>query len=423
MTAKYRIRNCPAKLIGEVAISGSKNAALPLLAATILTDEPCILKNVPRVRDVFTMIDVLKHLGVECEWLDDHTLKTMVKDEGKWEVSHELMKTMRASICVLGPLLGKRKKAKVSIPGGCVIGVRPVDLHISAIEKLGAKVNFDKGYLIASADSLNGAIIDMQGQYGTSVTGTENAILASCLAEGETSILNAAREPEVTELIRFLIKMGAQIDGAGTTTIKIKGVKKLYGCEHVICPDRIETGTFVVLGLITQSDIIIKNVNEKNIENILTPLIEAGATMKIGEDYLHIQGPQELKPLNITTAPYPGFPTDMNPIFCVLMTQINGESILIDTVFPDRFIYTAELIRMGAKIKKEGNKIRVFGKTALHSANVMCSDIRSGAALVLASACATGDNIVDRIYHIERGYENFHIKLKNLGLSIERINE
>lgn len=421
MVAKYKISG-PAVLGGEVNISGSKNTALPLLAATILTNDVSILRNVPRVKDVFTMIDVLKTLGVDVEWIGEDSLKVQVKNEDMYEVSYDLMKTMRASVCLLGPLLAKRKRAKISIPGGCVIGVRPIDLHIKGIRELGAEVQFEEGYLICNAPRLLGKEIDMGGPYGSTVTGTENIVLSSVFADGETTIKNAAMEPEVTQLLQFLTKMGADISGIGSSTLKIKHTKKLHGVEYIIPPDRIEIGTFIVLSLITDSKVTINNINENHIENILRPLAEAGANIKIGNNFLYIEGKQELKPLNIETSPYPGFPTDLNPIFCVLMTQINGESVLIDRVFPDRFLYIAELIRMGAKIKKEGNKITVSGITHLTATNVMCSDIRSGAALVIAASVAKGDSVLDRIYHIERGYENFHIKLRNLGLNIEKIN-
>ncbi len=421
MVAKYKVSG-PAVLRGEVNISGSKNTALPILAATILTDEITILRNVPRVKDVFTMIEVLKALGVEAEWLQENILKVQVRNEDVYEVSYDLMKTMRASICLLGPLLAKRKRAKISIPGGCVIGVRPIDLHINGIRELGAEVQFEEGYVVCNAPGLHGKEIDMAGPFGSTVTGTENIVLSSVFADGETTIKNAAMEPEVTQLLQFLLRMGADISGIGSRTLKIRGVKKLHGTEYIIPPDRIEIGTFIVLSLITDSKVTIYNVNENHIENILRPLSEAGANIKIGNDFLYIEGKQELKPLHIETSPYPGFPTDLNPIFCVLMTQINGDNVLIDRVFPDRFLYTAELIRMGAKIKKEGNKITVSGITHLTGANVMCSDIRSGAALALAASIANGISLLDRIYHIERGYENFHTKLANLGLNIERID-
>lgn len=421
MVAKYKIKG-PAVLSGEVNISGSKNTALPILAATILTNEVTVLRNVPRVKDVFTMIEVLKTLGAEVEWIENNSLRIEVKNEDVWEVSYDLMKTMRASICFLGPLLAKRKRAKISIPGGCVIGVRPIDLHIMGIKELGAQVQIEKGYLVCSAEKLQGNQVDMAGPFGSTVTGTENIALAAVLADGETIIKNAALEPEVTQLLHFLVKAGADISGIGTPTLKIKGTKKLHAVEYIIPPDRIEIGTFIVLGLISNGKITVNNINENHIENILYPLSEAGAKIKIGSNFLYIEGKQDLKPLKIETSPYPGFPTDLNPIFCVLMTQINGESVLIDKVFPDRFLYTPELIRMGAKIKKEGNKITVSGITPLKAANVMCSDIRSGAALAIAASIANGDSLLDRIYHIERGYENFHTKLNNIGIHIEKIN-
>ncbi|MFN7181382.1 MAG: UDP-N-acetylglucosamine 1-carboxyvinyltransferase, partial [Planctomycetota bacterium] len=342
--AKYRIAG-GTPLSGEVKISGSKNTALPILAATLLTDEECIIKNVPRTRDILTMIEVLKELGVQTEWIEDNTLKTRVINEDGYEVSYELMKTMRASICVLGPLLAKRKRAKISIPGGCVIGVRPIDLHIKGLQSLGTDIRTEKGYLLCSTKKLCGQEIDMAGPRGTTVTGTENMVMAAVLAEGRTTIKNAGREPEITHLLNFLIKMGAQVEGIGTSTLEIDGVKKLNGVEYVIPPDRIETGTFLVLALVTESKITINNINENHIENILEPLANANAKIKIGNGYLYIEGKQILKPLHIQTAPYPGFPTDMNPIFCTLMTQIEGESTLTDNVFPDRFLYTPELIR------------------------------------------------------------------------------
>ncbi len=421
MVAKYKIVG-PSQINGEVYISGSKNTALPILAATLLTNDECIIRNVPKVNDITTMIEVLTALGVRTEWIDHNTLKTKVENEDICEISYDLMKTMRASICVLGPLVAKRRKAKISIPGGCVIGVRPIDLHVKGLQELCANIDIEEGYLICNAEDLKGKEIDMLGPKGSTVTGTENIVMSAVLADGETIIKNAAIEPEVTHLLQLLVKMGAQITGIGTRTIKIQGVKKLYGTEYVIPPDRIEAGTFIVLGLIANGKITINNINENHIENILQPLADANASIKIGNNYLYIEGKQKLKPIHIQTSPYPGFPTDMNPLFCVLMTQIEGESTLIDTVFPDRFLYTAELIRMGAKIKKENNTITVNGPTPFSSANVMCSDIRSGAAMVLASCIAEGEACIDRIYHIERGYENFHIKLKNLGIKIDRIN-
>jgi len=411
-----------AKLKGEVTVSGAKNAVLPILAATLLTDEPCLIKSVPNLRDTNSMLKLLRSLGKAAEF-----------DKGKVMVSrgratnyiaeYKLVSTMRASFCVLGPLLGKLRRAKVSLPGGCVIGARPVDLHLKGIKALGADINIDAGYVEANAKRLHGAYLYLGGVYGSSVLATDNVMMAAVLADGKTVIEGAACEPEVVDLAEFLIKMGAKIKGQGTPIIEIEGVKHLRGATHSIIPDRIEAGTLVLASLITGGDILIKNVQTRHLGALIDKLDEAGAHLLRSDGALRVRGNRRLKAVNITTLPYPGFPTDMQAQMMSLMSVTRGISVVTEKIYPDRFMHVSELNRMGAHIQREGPHAIVEGIKSLSGAPVMASDLRASACLVLAGLAARGKTSISRIYHLERGYENIERKLINLGAKVWREKE
>jgi len=411
-----------AKLKGEVMVSGAKNAVLPILAATLLTDEPCLIKSVPNLRDTNSMLKLLRSLGKAAEF-----------DKGKVMVSrgratnyiaeYKLVSTMRASFCVLGPLLGKLRRAKVSLPGGCVIGARPVDLHLKGIKALGADINIDAGYVEANAKRLHGAYLYLGGVYGSSVLATDNVMMAAVLADGKTVIEGAACEPEVVDLAEFLIKMGAKIKGQGTPIIEIEGVKHLRGATHSIIPDRIEAGTLVLASLITGGDILIKNVQTRHLGALIDKLDEAGAHLLRSDGALRVRGNRRLKAVNITTLPYPGFPTDMQAQMMSLMSVTRGISVVTEKIYPDRFMHVSELNRMGAHIQREGPHAIVEGIKSLSGAPVMASDLRASACLVLAGLAARGKTSISRIYHLERGYENIERKLINLGAKVWREKE
>jgi UDP-N-acetylglucosamine 1-carboxyvinyltransferase len=410
-----------ARLKGEVTVSGSKNSALPILAAALLTDEPCIIRNVPLLRDTNSMIKILRSLGKDVEFE-----KGVVKVSGStsnYIADYKLVSTMRASFCVLGPLLGKLKKAKVSLPGGCIIGVRPVDLHIKGIKALGARITIDGGYVIAEAKKLHGTHIYLGGEYGSSVLATGNVMMAASLSKGKTIIEAAACEPEVWDLAEVLIAMGAKIKGHGTPTIEIDGVKALRGVDHTVIPDRIEAGTFIIAGLITRGDILIKNVNPRHLGALLDKLKDAGAVLKIVGNTIRVNCKKQLRPINITTLPYPGFPTDMQAQVMALMAVTPGISVITEKIYPDRFMHVAELNRMGAHIQREGPHAIVEGVKKLSGAPVMASDLRASACLVLAGLVAKGTTAISRIYHLERGYENIDKKLEALGSQLWREKE
>ena len=406
-------------LNGEISISGAKNAALPILSATLLTDEPVIIGNVPHLHDITTTIELLGRLGAKVTV--DERMKIEI-DNGQinnFFAPYELVKTMRASVLVLGPLLARYGKADVSLPGGCAIGSRPVNLHIQGLEAMGADIVVEGGYIRSTADRLKGAHLSMDI---VTVTGTENLMMAATLADGKTVIENAAREPEVTDLANFLNSMGAKISGAGTDRIEIEGVEKLHGTTYDILPDRIETGTYLVAAAMTGGKIKLKNTRPKLLESVLVKLTEAGANLEVTSNsvQLDMRG-KKPKAVDIHTSPYPGFPTDMQAQFTALNCIADGSGTITESVFENRFLHVHELQRMGAKLKLEGNTTITQGVDKLTCAPVMATDLRASASLVLAGLVAEGETIVDRIYHIDRGYETIEEKLSQLGAEIRRI--
>jgi len=410
------------RLKGEVVVSGSKNAVLPIFAATLLTDEPCVIKNVPNLRDTNTMLKILRSLGKNAEF-DKGIVTVSSTRHASFIADYKLVSTMRASFCVLGPILAKLKKAKVSLPGGCIIGVRPVDLHLKGIKSLGADITIESGYVYAKASQLKGNQVYLGGVYGSSVLATDNVMMAATLAKGKTIIESAACEPEVADLAEFLMKMGASIKGHGTPIIEIEGVRQLHGAEHSIIPDRIEAGTLMVAALITKGDITIKNVFYQHLGAVVDKLEEAGASISKTDSSLRVRLKRKLKAINVTTLPYPGFPTDMQAQIMSLMSITPGISVITEKIYPDRFMHVAELNRMGAHIQREGPHAIVEGVKQLSGAPVMASDLRASASLVLAGLVARGRTSVSRIYHLERGYENMEEKLQGLGAKIWREKE
>jgi UDP-N-acetylglucosamine 1-carboxyvinyltransferase len=408
-------------LLGTVRISGAKNAALPCMAAALLTDEPVILENIPQVRDIETTRRLLAAMGAEVELgygRAHHRTTIHANNLAAPEASYELVKTMRASTLVLGPLVARCGRARVSLPGGCAIGQRPIDLHIKGLERLGVKIKQDHGYVEASADRLKGAEILFDK---ITVTGTEDLLMAATLAEGETILQNAAREPEVADLAALLNKMGAKIQGAGTPTIRVKGVSKLKGTKHRIIPDRIEAGTFLIAGALTGGDLNITACDPAHLDAILVKLKQTGVKTKSNSDSVRVMGDNPFTASDLVTEEFPGFPTDMQAQFMALATQAEGTSIITESIFENRFMHAQELVRMGANIKIEGRRAVVTGKTALSAAAVLASDLRASASLVLAALVADGETIIDRVYHIDRGYEKIEEKLKAVGAQIKRI--
>ncbi|MFH1655319.1 MAG: UDP-N-acetylglucosamine 1-carboxyvinyltransferase [Candidatus Omnitrophota bacterium] len=409
-------------LVGEVKISGAKNAVLPILAATLLTDEPCTIKNVPNLRDTNTMIKILRSLGKSVE-LNNNVVLVNSKGSGKFTADYKLVSTMRGSFCVLGPLLAKLNKARVSLPGGCIIGVRPVDLHLKGIEALGAKVNIDGGYVNAAAKVLKGNHIYLGGEFGSSVLATANVMMAATLSKGRTMIEAAACEPELVDLADFLVKMGAKIKGQGTPRIEIEGVNNLRGAQHSVIPDRIEAGTFLIAAVITKGQITLNGVIWEHLFAVIDKLEQAGVKIKKTNGKMIVKAKARLRPVNITTLPYPGFPTDLQAQLMALMAVTPGISIITEKVFQDRFMHIAELNRMGANVKREGPHSIVSGVKYLSGAPLMASDLRASAALVLAGLVAKGRTDISRIYHLDRGYENLELKLQELGADIRREKE
>ncbi|NOY64375.1 MAG: UDP-N-acetylglucosamine 1-carboxyvinyltransferase [Nitrospirae bacterium] len=404
-------------LKGSVRISGAKNATLPAMAATILSEGEHIIKNVPLLRDVFTMGRLLEHLGMKCS-LENSKMIITNKGLRNLEAPYELVRTMRASILVLGPMLARYGHAKVSLPGGCAIGARPVNLHLMGLEKMGAHIELEQGYIKATARRLHGAHIYFDIP---TVTGTENLMMAASLAKGVTRIENAAREPEVTDLAHMMNRMGARISGAGESIITIEGVDELSPIEHSVIPDRIETGTFIVAAGITGGDIEIMDAKPEHLDAIITKLQETGIECEQTSKGLRVRARKQLKSRDLKTMPYPGFPTDMQAQFMALMCIAEGTSVIRETIFENRFMHVAELKRMGADITIEGSTATVRGVKHLKGAPVMATDLRASASLVLAGLAAEGNTVVDRIYHLDRGYEALDKKLKNLGAQIERI--
>jgi len=410
-------------LLGTVRISGAKNAALPAMAAALLTEEPVILENIPQVRDIETTRRLLSAMGAEVELgygRAQHRTTICCRTLASPEASYELVKTMRASTLVLGPLVARCGTARVSLPGGCAIGARPIDLHIKGLELLGAKITQEHGYVEASARRLKGAEIVFDK---ITVTGTEDLLMAATLAEGETVMENCAREPEVADLADLLNKMGAKITGAGTATIRVKGVEKLHGAKHRIIPDRIEAATFVLAAALTEGDLNVSNCDPQHLGALLQKLREVGVKVTHREDSIRVEGNTNLKAADVVTEEYPGFPTDVQAQYMALATQAEGTSIVTENIFENRFMHAQELTRMGANIKIEGRRAVVRGKTPLSGAAVLASDLRASASLVLAALVADGETIIDRVYHIDRGYENIEEKLRAVGAQIRRIGE
>lgn len=407
-------------LHGEIAVSGSKNAALPLMAAALLTDEPCFLTNVPSLVDVVTMRELLDTIGVCSEQTRDG-VKIEAKSPGI-EAPYEIVRKMRASYYVLGPLLGRLREAKVALPGGCAIGARPIDLHIKGMEKLGAEVIVEEGYVHARAKKLVGAEIFLEGTKGPSVGATINVMMAAVLAKGETRIIGAAAEPEVSTVAAFLRKMGAEITGDGTHEIRIEGVKKLHGAEFANIPDRIEAGTYAIAAAITRGRLILRNAPSSHMGNLIQPLLEAGAEIEASGNHLTVSMMKRPSPLILNTAPYPGFPTDMQAQFMAWLALGDGTSIISETIFENRFMQAMELQRMGAQITLKGNTAVIEGTDKLSGTKVMASDLRASASLVLAGLAAKGTTTVSRIYHLDRGYEGLERKLESVGAQIERVS-
>lgn len=417
---KFKIEGGKA-LIGDVVISGAKNAALPIILATILTDEPVVLHNVPNLRDVKTSFKLLEISGKTVKQLDESSYE-ITGTVTNSQAPYELVKTMRASILTLGPLAAKTGTADVSLPGGCAIGARPVNLHIHGLEQMGANVEIESGYIKARVNNrLVGTHIYMDM---VSVTGTENLVSAATLAYGETRLQNAAREPEVVDLVNFLKTLGADISGEGTNDITVRGVDKLHGGEYTVQPDRIETGTFLVAAAVSGGCITCHKTDPKNMTAVISKLEEAGALVECGGDYIKLDmRNRELKPVNITTAPYPAFPTDMQAQFTLLNAIAKGTGVVTETIFENRFMHVPELNRMGANIELQGNSAICRDCNGLSGAQVMATDLRASASLVIAGFIAKGTTIVDRIYHMDRGYEKIEEKFRALGGCIERIPE
>jgi UDP-N-acetylglucosamine 1-carboxyvinyltransferase len=406
----------PARLEGEVAVSGAKNAALPCLAATLLTGEHVRLTNLPRVADVRTMQRVLGHVGARIE-AEPEAVTVAVPEILSADAPYELVKTMRASVLVLGPLLARAGSVRVSLPGGCAIGVRPIDFHLAAFRKLGAEVSLQHGYVEAKANRLRGADIVFET---VTVTGTENAMLAATLADGTTQIVNAAREPEVADLARLLVSMGARIEGAGTDRIVVEGVDSLHGADHEVVPDRIEAGTYAIAAAATRGDVAVRRCRPEHLRALTTRLASIGARVASDGDVLRVRAEGALPAQDVATAPYPGFPTDLQAQWTALATGLDGVSTVTETIFENRFHHVAELVRMGAMIRLEGRWAVVEG-CRLTGANVMASDLRASAALVIAGLTAEGPTTIERVYHLDRGYSRMEEKLNALGARVRRV--
>ena len=406
-------------LAGDVRISGSKNAVLPILAGTLLADSPVIVRNVPHLHDVTTTMELLGRMGVSLTIGEKMSIEVDPTTLENTFAPYELVKTMRASILVLGPLLAHYGTAEVSLPGGCAIGARPVDMHLSGLEAMGAEITVEQGYIKAKCERLQGARIVMDQ---VTVTGTENLMMAASLANGTTVIENAAREPEVVDLADFINAMGGKIEDAGTDTITIHGVENLHGCDYSVLPDRIETGTYLVAAAITGGKVLIKRTDPTLLDAVLAKLEEAGATIDIGEDWIELdmEG-RKPRAVNIRTSPYPGFPTDMQAQFCALNAIAVGTGSVTETVFENRFMHIQEFVRLGANVQLEGNTAIIKGVERMTGAPVMATDLRASASLILAGLVAQGETVVDRIYHIDRGYDHIEEKLAGLGARIQRV--
>ena len=405
-------------LEGHITVGGAKNAALPAMAASLLSAGRIRLENVPMVNDIRTAGKLLAELGVRVT-LEDHTASLDSGSIASCEAPYELVRTMRASVLVLGPLLARTGRARVSLPGGCAIGARPIDLHIRGLEKMGAKVRTEHGYVQATAEKLRGADILFDR---ITVTGTENLMMAAVLAEGRTVLRNAACEPEVADLARLLGAMGADIEGAGTPTIAIRGVDRLVGGSHRVMPDRVEAGTFLLAGAITKGRLEVRGADPSTLFATIEKLREIGAVVEVDQDRIRVCGIESPRAADVTTREYPGFPTDMQAQYMALATQACGTSVITENIFENRFMHASELVRMGADIRIEGARALVRGPVALSGANVIASDLRASASLVLAGLTAEGETIVDRVYHLDRGYERIEERLRSVGARIERVH-
>ncbi|HVO11556.1 MAG TPA: UDP-N-acetylglucosamine 1-carboxyvinyltransferase [Vicinamibacteria bacterium] len=405
-------------LEGTVRLSGAKNASLPDLCAALLTDGPVVLTNVPEVRDTRTMGRVLEALGAAVDFRVGGTVEVKACTVSSVEAPYDLVKTMRASVLVLGPLVAREGRARVSLPGGCAIGARPINLHLAALQRLGAEIQVEHGYVEARAKRLRGAEVVFET---VTVTGTENVLMAACLAEGQTTIRNAACEPEVEDLAELLAAMGATIEGAGTPTIQVTGSDRLQGARHAVIPDRIEAGTYVAACAIAGGEIEIQRCRPAQMRAVIDKFRETGVRIEEGPDNLRVRTPRRVRPADVKTLPYPGFPTDMQAQYMALMTQATGASTISETIFENRFMHVAELERMGAQVKVDGRTAVVRGPTPLSGARVMATDLRASASLVLAGLAAEGETVVDRVYHLDRGYYRIDEKLRGLGADIERL--
>ncbi|HVB34336.1 MAG TPA: UDP-N-acetylglucosamine 1-carboxyvinyltransferase [Patescibacteria group bacterium] len=419
---KFRIEGGH-RLEGTLRIGGAKNAALPEMAACLLTAETVELRNLPRVKDIQTMARLLTHMSVQVSGPDGEGEAARVELRAATishaEAPYDLVRTMRASVLVLGPLVARTGYARVSMPGGCAIGARPINLHLKALERLGAEITTEHGYVEARAKRLRGTQLVFER---ITVTGTENLMMAATLAEGETIIENAAREPEIADLAALLAAMGARIEGAGTATIRVRGTASLHGARHTVIADRIAAGTFLVAGAITKGDLLLQGVRPEQMAAVIDKLAECGVEIKSEENGLRVRGSRELKAADVSTEEYPGFPTDMQAQYMALMTQARGTSVIAETIFENRFLHASEMVRMGADITLHGNQAVVRGPTPLTGASVIASDLRASASLVLAGLAAQGTTVVDRVYHIDRGYERIEEKLRDLGARIERFS-
>ncbi|MHC4441550.1 MAG: UDP-N-acetylglucosamine 1-carboxyvinyltransferase [Planctomycetota bacterium] len=410
------------RLRGTVEVGGAKNAALPIMAAGILCEGEVVLQGVPDLADIRTMENLLNKLGVTTSWEAGGTLRLKVEDEMNSHADYELVRRMRASVCVMGPLLAKRGRSQVSMPGGCAIGDRPINLHINGLQQLGADMELVSGDILMKAKRLSGSEIFLGGAFGSTVTGTANIMMAASLAEGRTIIESAACEPEVIDLANFLNACGAQITGQGSPRITIQGVKKLKGCEHSIIPDRIEAGTLIMAGAITNGEIRMRNCRLEHLLAVVDRLRQVGVNIERDGEEVVVSSSRRLEPIEVTSQPFPGFPTDLQAQIMTLLCLADGNSVITEKIYPDRFMHVAELSRLGAKLRKEGPTVIVQGVKKLIGAPVMASDLRASAALVLAGLIAKGETVVNRVYHLDRGYERFDQKLRQLGADIERLS-
>lgn len=408
-------------LQGTIAVSGAKNACLPMMAAALAIDGPVHLRAVPQLADVATLSQLLTGLGVSVTRDSAAGLRLEVTEQQSCLAPYDLVRRMRASICVLGPLLARRGRACVSLPGGCNIGHRPVDVHLRGLQALGARVEIENGYVIASAGRLKGAEIDLTGPAGSTVTGTCNVLTAACLAEGRSVLTGAAREPEVVDLGLLLIAAGARIHGLGSATLIIDGVDQLHSAEHSVIPDRIEAATLMLAAAITRGELTLENVVPEHLTAVIDTLREAGVTIDVGAGTLQVAGTGDYRPVDVTARPYPGFPTDVQAQMTAFLSRVAGQSRVRDDVFPDRFMHLPELCRLGAAVRREGTTAVVAGVPRLSGASVMASDLRASAALILAALAAEGESVIRRVYHLDRGYEALELKLRQVGADIQRV--